>query len=533
MKDNRLGTWILPSIGDVVFLCIFFWILQSGLGLLNDGDTGWHIVTGRAIIDTLRIPSADPYSYTMPGTPWTAHEWLAEVIFAGVDRVAGLNGVVVFTAALISLTCFFLYRYMVHIRVSPLTASILTVLAALASSLHWLARPHVFSFLMTLAFMVVLELYQREGKDRLKYLPLLMALWVNLHAGYILGIMLMVIYAGGNIAKHVMTRGADPADMRRAKALGLFTAITVAATFLNPHGPAILYFPFHLVGRQYIMDNILEWLSPNFHTDKLFEAMLLYIATVFVVSDRKPDIIEGGGALLMVHMSLYSARYIPLLAIIVMPMAAARTGELLGRVVSGMDGVGIAGRVASRIERISANVTPMELRFNRHVWVYAAIAGCMIVAVNGGRLGNTKLMEYTHDKKVFPVDAMEFAVKNGITGNMFNNDGWGGYIIYRYYPEYRVFMDGRSDMYGVDFLKQYVKVARAKPGYRDVLEKYNVGWAIFNADRPLCELLVRADGWRLVYADKTANVIVRNAPEYAGIISRYKDVQFAEVEDGD
>ena len=82
MEGRRVARWFAPSIGDVLFLSIFFWTLFNGVQLLNDGDTNWHIVTGRNIIAGMGIPHADPYSHTMPGTPWTSHEWLAAVVFA-------------------------------------------------------------------------------------------------------------------------------------------------------------------------------------------------------------------------------------------------------------------------------------------------------------------------------------------------------------------------------------------------------------------------------------------------------------------
>jgi hypothetical protein len=214
-----------------------------------------------------------------------------------------------------------------------------------------------------------------------------------------------------------------------------------------------------------------------------------------------------------------------------MPMAASRTGDVLARLTAPFEGRGIAGRLRSRFEKVSADITPLEHMFNRHIWVYIAVIACLLAAANGGNMGGRTLMDYRHDKKIFPVDAMEFVKQNRISGKMFNNDGWGGYIIYTSYPEYKVFFDGRSDMYGVEFLKEYVNTARAKPGYMDVLDKYGAGWAIFDANSPLCQLLARADGWKLVYADTTADVLVRDVPEYSELINRYPGVQFVRKED--
>ncbi len=85
-QKRSIVDWIFPSVSDLIFLCLFFWSLRYGVQFLADGDTGWHIITGKGILDTLSVPFSDPYSYTMPHTPWTSHEWLAEIIFAFIPQ---------------------------------------------------------------------------------------------------------------------------------------------------------------------------------------------------------------------------------------------------------------------------------------------------------------------------------------------------------------------------------------------------------------------------------------------------------------
>ena len=254
--------------------------------------------------------------------------------------------------------------------------------------------------------------------------------------------------------------------------------------------------------------------------------MLFVFIAGFVLSRRKPDIFEGAAALMLTHMSLYSSRYIPLMALVVTPMAASRAGGIFDDALARSSSVRLAGRVLARMKKISERVTPLELARRSHWLVYLAIALCLVVAAGGGSIAGTKLMDYRHDRDKFPVDALEFALCNNIQGRMFNNDGWGGYIIYRAYPRYKVFFDGRSDMYGVPLMKEYIKVARAKPGYREVLDKYKVDWFIYNVNAPVCRLLVAEGGWKLVYADKTAAVILRDIPANRALIEKHSDAHF-------
>ncbi len=522
----------MPSIGDVLFLSFFFQLLRDGSSLLDDGDTGWHIVTGVNILKTFGIPYSDPYSHTLAGAPWTAHEWLAEVIFALFWRWMGLNGVVLLAAIIVTLTCFFLYLFMLRRGTNAIIAGSFTILAAATSMLHWLARPHIFSLPLTLAFIVILERYQRQKVNHLKLLPPLMILWVNLHGGYILGLVFVFLYAGGNLVRVYTARGGREEAKRMFKTLGVTAVFTLLATFINPRGPAILYFPFHLVGREFIMDNVLEWLSPNFHQYRLFELMLLLFIATFVLSRRKPDIIEGAVALLLTSMSLYSVRYVPLLAVAVTPIAAARAGMVLDRLAQSLSSIKVVVAGTDIFKNISENLFELEGRFRRHVWIYAAIGVCTLIALNGGNVGSARVMDYRHNAERFPVNALDFALKNQITGRMFNNDGWGGYIIYESYPEYKVFIDGRSDMYGVSLLTEYLKVSGAHLGCEDVLDKHDVTWVLHNANAPICQLLVARGKWKLVYADNTANILLKDIPENHELIERYKGTNFIPKDQG-
>jgi hypothetical protein len=526
MKKQTIFGFLMPSIADIIFLRIFFNVLGNATSLLYDGDTGWHIVTGETILKTFRIPFHDPYSHTLPNTNWTAHEWLAEVIFAFFHRLMGLNGLIIFSATLIALTFFLLFRYLLHKNVSLVIAAFISIIAIWASTLHWLARPHIFSFLFTLGFIVILERYQREGRDTLYLLPVLMVLWVNLHGGYIFGLILLLVYIGGNFLISTSLPEKREGARKAYKKLAYVLAFTLLATFVNPQGPAILYFPFHLIGRQFIMDNVAEWLSPNFHKLVVFEVMLLLFFLTLVLTKKKLDVIELGLFFLLTHMSLYSTRYIPLLAIIVTPIVAPRFIDVLEYISGFLNRFSLTRDLPDIFEKISANVSSLEFKFTSHFWVYAAVVITFVIGLNGGKIGNKQVLNARHDKERFPVEALDFAMSNNIEGKMFNNDGWGGYIIYKSFPRFQVFMDGRSDMYGEPVLREYVKIVSANLGYAEVLDKYGVTWVLFNANSPICQLLAASGNWKLVYADQTANILLKNVPENHSLIERFPDVQF-------
>lgn len=159
-----------------------------------------------------------------------------------------------------------------------------------------------------------------------------------------------------------------------------------------------------------------------------------------------------------------------------------------------------------------------------HLWSLFAVAVVVFLLFTGR-------VEYGFDRKKDPVDAVQFMKKERLTGNMFNNDEFGDYIIYAAWPEYKVFFDGRSDMYGEKIGEEYLKVAGIKTGWDKVLMKYNINWIIYNANSPLSNLLLERNDWKLIYADKVANIFVKNTLENQRLINKYPGVKPVIVED--
>ena len=177
---------LLPSLTDVAFVMpvLFLFFRMSGTGyLLGDGDTGWHIRTGDWILQNRQVPSHDLFSYTKPGEPWFAWEWLWDVIFAWLHQHFGMGAVVLGSLLVICLTSAILFRLARNRSGNVLVAIAVTIVATAASTIHWLARPHLFTLFFVVIFCVLLE-RAREGRTRaLLVLPPLTVLWTNLHGG--------------------------------------------------------------------------------------------------------------------------------------------------------------------------------------------------------------------------------------------------------------------------------------------------------------------------------------------------------------
>jgi hypothetical protein len=209
------------------------------------------------------------------------------------------------------------------------------------------------------------------------------------------------------------------------------------------------------------------------------------------------------------YLSLYSARYIPLFAIIVGPIIIKRFDLMLRE---------SNNRVILFLNGKSQSYAEIEEKTRGHLWPALALGLVVLLAISGG-------IKHSFNPGKKPVAAVEFLQQEHIPGNMFNNDEFGDYIIYASYPEYRVFIDGRSDMYGVDHMKEYRKVISLEKGWGNVLEAHEIQWIFYNADSLLSRYLLERQDWHLLYADKVAHIYVRAIQEYEYLINKYQDVQ--------
>ena len=266
----RKESWLAPSLADffiVVMLVLLFAASTGGwTGLLNDGDTGWHIRTGEWILRTHTVPRADPFSFSRPGAPWFAWEWLADVIFAAGYAQQGLKGVVLIAALLILSSILILFRYLLWRGAGIALALGLAILAADASQVHYLARPHLFTLVLMPVSLWLLEADRRRRRRAVWWLVPLAGLWANLHGGFLALIGVLGLWSAGRAAEDWAVGG-------RGKALAgfgrhaLLTAACVAATLVNPFGYRLYTHVLPYVRSEWIARNVDEFQPPGFRSE--------------------------------------------------------------------------------------------------------------------------------------------------------------------------------------------------------------------------------------------------------------------------
>jgi len=502
----KIPQYILPSLSQMVFLVVFIaCFTASGSFLLGDGDTGYHIRAGEIILKDLSVPRQDPFSFITPPLPWTAHEWLSEVLMAIVHKALGIPGIVVSFALLLSTTYWLLFRWIRSRRRNILMDLLVMVLVVLSSRIHWLARPHVFSLFLVVLLYQILILHQEDRGNYLYVIPPMMLLWVNLHGGFIVGFLFIGIFLSGHFLGYFASKGEErPVSATKGKQLSLVFAASVLAACVNPFGVHALLFPFRVVSDTYLMNNIQEFQSPDFHGFAPYRYLLLFLIGVIGLSKASLTFTELIPSLLFTSMSLYSSRYIPLAAIVYAPILS-KYGDILIRQSEAS---------WSRLLR-ERSLIYERIEVSAKGFLIPLLVLGVITALAAGKI------PIRFPEKIAPTAAVDFLRSNPLRGNMFNNDGIGDYVIYWLYPNYKVFLDGRSDMYGESILKEYSKVIAIEAGWKDVLDKYDVNYIFYYTDSVLVRHLLTDEGWRRIYVDNVASIFLRNTPGNAESIVRH------------
>jgi hypothetical protein len=517
--------WLLPSVGDLIFVSLLSLLVFTALSvrLLGDAGIGWHIRTGQLILATHTIPRVDPFSSTMAGQPWFAWEWLYDLLVGSLDTAAGLNAVVLFTSVIIATTFTWTFRLLQRRNTNFLLALILVLLAASASMIHFLARPHVVSWLFTVAWFWILESSEESCSDpaanssaslSVWLLPPLMVVWVNLHGGFLVGFVLLAIYWISAVWQSIR-RKTDRFDGvlhgiragKRARTLSLIGLLSALATFVNPCGWKLHVHIYGYLSNRFLMNHIDEFRSPNFHgvAQKCFAGLLLLTLVALALKKREAGAIRASQFLVLlfaVYSGLYASRNIPVSSLLLILV----TGPWLSEATENLSGK-LSDNFAKRkpfLQRMQA----IDRGLRGHLWPIAAVSLACWTAAHAGKLGATQLMDAHFDAKRFPVQAVNYLENHNVPGPILSPDSWGGYLIYRLYPRTKVVLDDRHDLYGEEFLKSYLKMIHVEPGWNDFLKQHPAGCILVPKDSALANILLETPNWQPIYGDTLAILFI-------------------------
>jgi hypothetical protein len=450
---------------------------------------------GQLIWEQGRVPHADPFSYTATGAEWIVHEWLPSLLFfrlyTGVSPLALVGYKVLGAVAAFVLV----YWRCLRRTDRPLLAAIFTLLAAYAARTFLDIRPQIFSYVLFMGILGLLEEYRRRGPSAYRLLwpiPPLMLLWANLHAGFLLGFLALGIYLAAEVWE---TLRGDRGRLPVMRALAITTLLAAPLTFLQPNGAGLWRYPFLLLGHDVVMEFILEWRSPNFHQAWARPYEILLLVTLGALAVARRPVWTGDLLLLLIfaHASLTSIRHIPLFALACTPLVA----EAAARIV---------GRGERRLERRGTRVRAMQVGTAAAV---VLLAYAFAVEIQRIRDPKTDWFAYTGSLHTFPVAACDAIEKSGWEGNLFNDYKWGGYLIWRFYPHRKVFIDGRAEVYFGAPFDDYYALHNVFPDWQMRLRKWRVETALLDRNSYLARVMAASPAWTRVYEDRVAVIYRR------------------------
>jgi hypothetical protein len=490
--------------------------------LLGDAGIGWHIRTGQQILATYTVPHVDYFSSTMHGKPWFAWEWLYDVIVGQLEATLGLNGVVWLTAVVIAAVFAGTFQLMIVRGTNVLVAVVLVLTALSASMIHFLARPHVSSWLFTLAWFWILDQSETRSfggngvsgtRSPLWILPLSMVLWAKLHGGFLLAFVLLAVFWASAMWTWLTTSDSNMDDLllkisarRQARNLTFVGLLSVAATFVNPYGWKLHAHIYSYLSNRFLMDHIDEFQSPNFHgvAQKCFAGLVLLTMLALAGRTRKVRVSEVLIILFAVYSALLASRNIPVSAMLLALVA----GPLLSGI---FEQISAKRRPASQPPTFLQRIHATEKGLRTHLCPALAVIATLCIATNGGRVGSSLLMDAHFDPKRMPVAAVDYLEKHEVLGPVLAPDYWGGYVIYRMYPRIQVAVDDRHDMYGEEFLKSYLRLVHIETGWDNFLREHEVSCLLLPKNAPLANLLVATGSWKIIYSDEITVAFVRDA----------------------
>ncbi len=483
----------------ILFVALFAMAVRAPA----DTDTWWHLKAGQVTLESGSILQTDLFSHTRYGSRWVNHSWLSQVMLYWLFDRFSYAGLGLWIGVVVVATFIFVY---LQTEGDPFTRAFILVLAAATSAVIWVARPQLLSFLLTAVVAYVLYLFKWRRVNRLWLLPPVFVLWVNIHAGYALGFMVLVAFVIGEVFNHLLALIAPPEDAASEqcpvvswRGIGSVVGISllsVAFLVVNPNTTKMWTYYLDTVGIGALRDFIEEWHSPDFHPlhTQPFIWLLLGTLAAIGLSRRRVDGTDLALVGMFAYASLLAGRNFGPFALVCAPVLSRHVSAILSQ-WGWMDRwhsrpVG-RGRTVLGIVNVVLLVLVVGLAIVK-IWTPLAFA-----------------FNEQEQRESLPVEAAAWIRENQPEGEIFNPYNWGGYLIWSLYPDYRVFVDGRTDLYGDELLREYLRVQYARSGFEDILEAHNVNLILTYRGDVLATQLGCIGGWEEVYEDDAAVIWVR------------------------
>jgi hypothetical protein len=493
MKFNQSGRkpdYLIPAL---LFVMIFLLAARTPL----DTDLFWHMAAGRQTLLSGQAMVIDVFSFTREGLSWINHSWLSQAILYGLYQLGGNLALGAWVAGLATLSMGLVYAQM---RGPAIFRAFLVVLAVTVAAVVWSPRPQLVSLVLFAFLGWVLHRYKRRKINQLWLLPVLFLAWSNLHGGWALGFMYIGVIIAGEILNHGL--GNSSPEVLTWKELGklvAWSAASIPLLMFQPNGFEIFKIPFQTLEVQVLQQFIQEWASPDFH--ELYQQPYLWLLSMvilsFGLSGRKVDASDLLTVIWFGIMGLLARRNFGPFALAVTPVLsrylwiAFQTWKSGNEDRSGVWGTAPEDGFRYRYRPTWQKTVNLSLI---GILTFAAVVKLWLVTY--------PVLVETTTAQSFPVEAVKILQQYQATGRVFNEYNWGGYLVWTI-PQVKVFVDGRTDLYGDAILGEWIQIIQTAPGWQEKWENWQLNWALIEPTRPLVSAL-KNQGWKEIYRDDHA-----------------------------
>jgi hypothetical protein len=499
MSERGLQRWITVALSCSVLA------LGCAVGLqkIRTFDYWWHLRTGALIAETGTVPTADVYTYTVPGTPWIDIHWLFQLGLHAVYSLGGHPGVVVgkvvFVCALLAALSTVGWR-----RNRPVVTAIALSLMLLVVGDRIMPRPELPSFLLLAAVLALLERHERRSDAWVFAIVPLQILWVNMHGLFALGLALCAIYAASEFLRPLVQPG-ESLSRDRVWRLGALTLLAGLAALCNPNALDGALYPVEQLGmigppdQRGLFGSLIAELIPPLQGAWGSESVTLaLVGTLALASFGAMALnwrrLSGAHPLLWVSfafLGLSARRNLALAAVVFAPILVRNLNEFLDRHPAPMRALRAAGIATALVLALL---------------VVDVVRGSFFARIGAMREPGLGVSEI-----FYPSAAVEWIAREDPPGPLCHHMADGGYLIWHLRGRYPVMVDGRLEVYGAERFAELQVTGPER--FRALDEKYHFGsvlvhYSLASSESLLWWLHLNAN-WQLVFLDDAAAVFVR------------------------
>jgi hypothetical protein len=488
----------------LALVCIFV----MGINIISpENDLFWQLKMGGEIWEKHVFPIYDHYNFSNPGAVWTLEEWMPATLFYVIAKNFGIPSLIFLKTSVITLTFLLFFLLFNKRKVNFYLSFFVFLLAAMVNTRGiWVVFPSVFEYLFIVLTFFILEYFQKISWKTTAVLCLFSLIWANSHASFfMLTVILFAYVIGSFLAEKLKQRypAYQPAGLilNKGERIKLLVAglVSIVTPFLTPNGYWTFLYPFRIsFGRftPYVSEYqkywaVWQWNWTDFVHGFTF-ILIVLLVTLLILSYRKLNPIDFILAVFFIGLSQMAVRHVAIFALVALWLIAKYISVWFGE-------------YRGLLKRSLIKDILLILFILSFIYFY-----------------KTKIVDFGigFTEEGYPKEAAEFVMKHKIPGNMFNHYNYGGYLIWKM-PSYKVFIDGRLEMYQGQAGEDYLTILNGMTGFQQVLEKHHINFFLVYITDPIVSVLTDSPDWRLVHFSDHYVVFVKNSEINAKVINEF------------